>query len=108
MSKDSANNNQANKKTEGVGRGSRQARSSNPSEAAPETEDSEAPEDPVERIDWLLRKVEKQFVGDFKASVTDWIRLLKFKQEYEELSQGPKEVTVQWVERLSENDASEK
>ena len=51
----------------------------------------------AERLARALEKVEHQFVlGDMKASVTDYIRLLQMQRECED--DQPRNVEVSWIE----------
>ncbi len=59
-----------------------------------------------ERIGSLLEAFEKQVKEkDFKISVSDYIRLLQFRREFEE--RQPKAIEVKWVDTLKETDACE-
>jgi hypothetical protein len=48
---------------------------------------------------------EKLKKGDFKPSVAEYLKLVQVEQEYEKECEGPKEITVTWVEpeQRSEN-----
>ena len=51
----------------------------------------------AEIVDDLIEKVEQKLsVGDVKASLGDYIRLVQLQKELEE--EEPREITVTWVE----------
>lgn len=59
------------------------------------------------RIAALLDAFEQQIRDQtVKVSVSDYIRLLQLKREFDE--QKPKEIEVTWVDSLGEKNASEK
>ena len=56
------------------------------------------------RLDELIRKVESKLEDrEFKASVSDFVRLLQLRKEIEE--ERPKEITVTWVEPSEKENA---
>jgi hypothetical protein len=58
------------------------------------------------RITSLLDAFEEQITKkDFKISVSDYIRLLQFRREFEQ--QQPRAIEVKWVDTLKETNASE-